>query len=237
MAAAEKLSIGDKAGAQAKGKHTDWFTDGKGYGEEKKAPEQAQPQSRYIKITPNMPLAALKAATMNNMQALGEDSYRSFIVRMDQMMPNHRMLRSIKANILSDAPHFGSSRIGKVTLKTDAQTGVVTELQFYIANFDTIIDTSNPAKIHTPKSNKFGRTFFGAVIDIDAANPDPDLRGKAIGFNKSYGKEGVVFQTTEFNDALMFMTAFSSGKKPSEIAEMMERATNQVTAAAPGMRR
>lgn len=220
--------------APSKGRHTDWFTDGKGFGQEQKAPAQ---QSRYVKITPNMALKELAAATKNNMEVLGEDTYNEIASRMRKMMPNHRMLRSIKASILMEAPHLGSCRIGKVQIKEDQETGVVTELQYYIANFNTVIDTSNPTKLHTPQGVEFGRTFFGVVVDIDVANPDPELRGKAIGFNKAYGKEGVVFQTTVAKDALMFMTAFSSGKKPSDIAEMMEKASGQVAPSAPGMRR
>ena len=260
MAAAEKLSYEDRFGNQIrgnvaavraamaggsaspqqasapqkelKGKHTDWFTDGKGYGDER--PPIQQPGSPLKKITPGMALKELATATMHNMSVMGEDSYEEFERAMRRMMPKHRMLKSIKASILNSKPHFGSCRIGKVAIaETPAEgTVVVTELQYYIANFNTVISTADPANIHTPQGNEFGRTFFGVVVDIDKTT------GKAIGFNKAYGNEGLVFQTSNPKDALMFMTAFSSGKKPKEIAEMMERASQQVAQApAPGMRR
>jgi hypothetical protein len=219
---------------EIKGKHTNWFTDGKGYGEEQPA-AAAQQGSRYKKITPGMALKELAAATLNNMNVMGEDGFDEFEKRMRRMVPKHRMVRSIKASILNDKPHFGSCRIGKVPLKRDvtSEAVIVTELQYYIANFNTVISTDDPAKIHTPQGNDFGRTFFGVVVDIN------ETTGKALGFNKTFGKEGVVFQTGNPKDALMFMTAFSSGKQPKEIAEMMEMAAQKVAqeTSAPGMRR
>lgn len=242
MAAGDKTS-GDKApksgqaqpaasGAPSKGKHTDWFTGGKGYEDAPKT--AAQPQSRLRKITPGMALKELAAATLNNMGVLGEDSYNEIEKRMSQMVPRHAMKRSIKASILADKPHFGSCRIGKVPLKREVtgEAVIVTELQYYIANFNTVLSTADDSNFHTPQGNEFGRTFFGVVVDIN------ETTGKAMGFNKTYGKEGVVFQTGNAKDALMFMTAFSSGKKPKEIAEMMDRASRQVPdVPAPGMRR
>lgn len=227
-AAAQAPAAASKA-VPAKGKHTDWFTDGKGYGDQ---PQPAAQQSRIRKITPGMALKELAAATLNNMAVLGEDSYDDIERAMRRMVPKHGMKRSIKASILADKPYFGSCRIGKVPLKRDVTDGtvIVTELQYYIANFDTVINTSDDGKFHTPQSNDFGRTFFGVVVDIN------ETTGKAVGFNKSYGKEGLVFQTSVPKDALMFMTAFSSGKKPQEIAEMMDRASQQV-APSPGMTR
>ncbi|NTF18056.1 hypothetical protein G6L37_06535 [Agrobacterium rubi] len=214
-----------------KGKHTDWFTDGKGYGD---APRpSAQPKSRLRPLSPGMALKELASATLNNMGVMGEETFDQIERQMRKMVPKHRMERSIKASILNDKPHFGSCRIGKVPFKKDESGAdvIVTELQYYIANFDTVIDTSDPARIHTPKSNNFGRTFFGVVVDINQTT------GKAIGFNKNYGNEGLVFQTSVPKEALMFMTAFSSGKKPQEIAEMMDAGTRQVAAPSPGMRR
>lgn len=220
------------SGAPGKGKHTDWFTEGKGYGDAPKS--AAQPQSRLRKITPGMALKELAAATLNNMGVMGEDSYDEFEKRMSRMVPRHGMKRSIKASILADKPHFGSCRIGKVPLKREVTDDaiVVTELQYYIANFNTVLSTAEDSSFHTPQGNDFGRTFFGVVVDIN------ETTGKAMGFNKTYGKEGVLFQTGNPKDALMFMTAFSSGKKPQEIAEMMDRAAQQVPdAPATGMRR
>lgn len=219
---------------ELKGKHTNWFTDGKGYGEDQPV-APAQQGSRYKKITPGMALKELAAATLNNMNVMGEDGYEEFEKRMRRMVPKHGMKRSIKASILNDKPHFGSCRIGKVPFKRDVtgEAVIVTELQYYIANFNTVISTAEDSSFHTPQGNDFGRTFFGVVIDID------ETTGKAIGFNKNYGKEGVLFQTGNPKDALMFMTAFSSGKSTKEISEMMEKAAQQVAQAAPapGMRR
>jgi hypothetical protein len=238
MAAAEKLSYEARFGndirnaaaqmAQKplKGKHTDWFTDGKGYDDAPAA--QPVPLNRYRQITPGMTVKDLASATLNNMHVMGEDSYMEFESRMRRMAPKHRMVRSIKASILNDKPHFGSCRIGKVALARDENSdgAIVTELQYYIANFNTVINTDNPAKIHTPQGDNFGRTFFGVVVDIN------EKTGKAVGFNKKYGKEGVVFQTGNPKDALMFMTAFSSGQKPTEVREMMEQAVKQASGAA-----
>ncbi len=219
---------------ELKGKHTNWFTDGKGYGDEQQ-PAPTQQGSRYRKITPGMALKELAAATLNNMNVMGEDGYEEFEKRMRRMVPKHSMVRSIKASILSDKPYFGSCRIGKVPLKRNVtgEAVIVTELQYYIANFNTVISTAEDGNFHTPQGNDFGRTFFGVVVDID------ENTGKAIGFNKTFGKEGVVFQTGNPKDALMFMTAFSSGKSTKEIAEMMEKASQKVAqeAPAPGMRR
>jgi hypothetical protein len=219
---------------ELKGKHTNWFTDGKGYSDEQPAP--AQQRSRYKQITPGMALKELAEATLNNMSVMGEDGFQEFEKRMRRMVPDHRMVRSIKATILNDKPHFGSCRIGKVPLKRveTEEAVIVTELQYYIANFNTVINTDDPTKIHTPQGNDFGRTFFGVVVDVN------ETTGKAIGFNKSYPQGGVVFQTNSSKDALMFMTAFSSGKKPQEIRDMMDKAAQQVAQAqspAPGMRR
>jgi hypothetical protein len=218
--------------AATKGKHTDWFTDGKGYGD---APAVAQnPQA---KITPDMTPQEMAAATINIMTGMGAKGYDHFDKYMRKMVPTHRMKRSIKASVLSDRPYFGSCRIGKVPLKRNVtgEAVIVTELQYYIANFNTVISTAENSKLHTPKNNDFGRTFFGVVVDVN------ETTGNAIGFNKNYGSEGILYQTNDEKEALMFMTAFSSGKSPKEIADMMERATQKVAQAAPapapGMRR
>lgn len=206
-------------------KYQNWFSGGAG-AEDTPQPKQ---DSRLKRIVPGMALKELAAATRNNMAVLGNDSYDEFEKRMRRMMPGHRMVRSIKASILTDKPHFGSCRIGKVPLKRDVTSEIVTvtELQFYIANFDTVLNTAEGAAFHTPQSKEFGRTFFGVVIDIN------ETTGEAIGFNKAYGQEGVVFQTDKPKDALTFMTAFSSGKRPAEIAEMFEKATQQAGRSAP----
>lgn len=219
--------------AATKGKHTDWFTDGKGYGD---APAAVQPQQ--VKITPDMTPKEMAAATLNIMSGIGAKGYDHFEKHMRKMVPTHRMKRSIKASVLSDRPYFGSCRIGKVPLKRDT-TGadvIVTELQYYIANFNTVISTAENSKLHTPQNNDFGRTFFGVVVDVN------ETTGQAVGFNKNFGSEGILFQTSDDKEALKFMTAFSSGKSPKEIAEMMDRAAQKVaqtqtSAPAPGMRR
>lgn len=225
-------SAGSGSAAPAKGKHTDWFTDGKGYGDAPKTAAQAKP--RLKKISPGMALRELAEATIHNMGVMGEDSYEEFERAMRRMVPEHRMKKSVKASILNDKPHFGHCRIGKVPFKQE-QVGsdvIITELQYYIANFNSVISTADPSKIHNPQGKEFGRTFFGVVVDIDRNS------GAAIGFNKAYGNEGLVFQTDNPKEALKFMTAFSSGKKPEEIAEMMDRASRQIDSTpAPGMRR
>ena len=174
-----------------------------------------------------MALKELAEATLHNMNLLGGDTYADFAQKMTKAIPGHKMARSIKATILSDKPYFGTCRIGKVEVSRVVKDGkiILTELQFYIANFDSIVDTSTAA-LHTPRSNNFGSTYFAVVIDIN------ETTGRAEGFNKKYGKDGVVFQTGNEEDAIVMIGALSSGKKKEEVAALLARAKAEQASAA-----
>lgn len=217
--------------AQIAPKYQNWFNGGKPV-EEPKAQQGARVKKR---VYPGMAIKELAAATKHNLEILGEGNYDEIEKRMRHMAPNHKMLRSIKSTILSDKPHFGSCRLGKVPLRREVTSDLitVTELQFYVANFDTVISTKEGESFHNPQSKTFGQTYFGVVVDIN------ETTGVAIQINKDYGREGVLFQTHNPQEALKAMTALSSGKTNEEVAELFEKAQQSARPApAPaGMRR
>lgn len=201
------------AAANLKPKYQNWFGAG---GDD--APQQRQQQAGSRPDTPEEAYRRVAAQTMSEMTRIGDGRYEDFRSRMAMLTPNHRMIKSIKATVLANKPQFGRCRIGTVDLGKSVVDDVErrTELQFYVANFKGTLSTDEGSDFQTPLSNEFGQTYFGVVVDMEVAT------AKAIGFNKEYGKAGVMFHTDQPRDALIFMSAFSSGKSPQEVAKMIQ---------------
>lgn len=196
-----------------------WFAGGGDMSQKDMADEEA----RFRELR-NAAIGELVEATKRNLNSLGNDSYDAFEAKMAKMVPGHRMAKSIKASLLSpEKAHFGACRIGRVTLEKRVEDNkrILTEMQVYTTNFDTDITTARGSNMYDPKSDNFGRTFFAVAIDIDETN------GLAIGFNKKHGKEGVMFQTSELEDALVYMAAYSTGKKLDEVVEIYKRVARE----------
>lgn len=195
-------------------KYQNWFAGGEGMSELEKVEEQ-----RKFAALEAQAIKELSETTKRNLNSLGNDSYDAFEAKMAKMVPGHKMAKSIKASILSpDKAHFGACRIGRVTLgkRVEDNTEIVTEMQVYTTNFDTEITTERGSNMYNPKGNSFGRTFFAVAIDIDTST------GLAKGFNKSLGKEGVLFQTSELEDALVYMASQASGKSLDEVVAIYQ---------------
>jgi hypothetical protein len=203
-------------------KYQKWFAGGGGMTDKEKAEE-----GRKFAALEAQAVGELAEKTKRNLSSLGNDSYDAFEANMARMVPGHKMAKSIKATILSpDRAHFGACRIGRLTLekRVEGNTEIVTEMQVYTTNFDTQITTDRGSNMYDPKDNKFGRTFFAVAIDIDTST------GLAKGFNKKFGKEGVLFQTSELEDALFYLAAKASGKSLDEVVAIYQRMVREETA-------
>lgn len=203
-------------------KYQKWFAGGDGMTDKERADEE-----RKFAALEAQALGELAEATKRNLNSLGNDSYDAFEAKMAKMVPGHKMAKSIKASILSpDKAYFGACRIGRLTLekRVEGNTEIVTEMQVYTTNFDTDITTGRGSNMYDPKGNNFGRTFFAVAIDIDTSTR------LAKGFNKKLGKEGVLFQTSELEDALVYIAAKASGKSIDEVVAIYQRVAREEAA-------
>ena len=200
--------------ASIKPKYQNWFG-----AADDAAPQQARPQLQQSRPdTSEEAFRRIATQTTSELERIGDGRFEDFRSRMATLTPNHRMIKSIKATVLADKPQFGRCRIGKVDLGRTVVDGVArrTELQFYVANFKGTLNTDEGGDFQTPLSNEFGQNYFGVVVDMEEES------GKAIGFNKDYGRAGVMFHTEQPRDALIFMSAFASGKTPQEVAKTIQ---------------
>lgn len=183
-------------------------------------PEQKAEELRKFEKMKVEAVTELAEKTKRNMNALGQDSFDEFARHISKMMPRLQMARSIKSFILNpEKAEFGSCRIGRVTLDNRVEAGrrIVTEMQVYTTNFETDITTTRGSDMYVQKGTGFGTTFFGVAIDIDTTT------GAALGFNKTHGRDGVLFVTSSLDEAFVYMAAKVSGKSVAEVVDIYKR--------------
>lgn len=185
----------------ASARYTRWF-----HGEDGQ-PEPLSTSSRKFRpLTPEMLAAEVAAVTKDNLAILGEDASDLFTARL----PNgHRLRKAIRSSILPRIPYLGACKFGEIlTDRSDDKLGVT---QIFITNFDTELDTRDPANFYKPVSRDFDQMIFGLHMIVDRD-------GKPLGFNRERGRDGIAFKTKDITEALYQIASASTGLSIQELA-------------------
>jgi hypothetical protein len=185
----------------ATARYTRWF-----HGDD----EQPEPLSTSIRkfrpLTPEMLAAEVAAVTKDNLAILGEDASELFTARLPV---GHRLRKSVRSSILPRVPYLGACKFGEIlTDRSDDKLGVT---QIFITNFDTELDTRDPANFYKPISRDFDQVIFGVHMIVDR-------EGRPLGFNMDRGRDGVAFRTKDITEALYQIASASTGLSIQELA-------------------
>ncbi|MBB6179650.1 DUF6656 family protein [Pseudorhizobium flavum] len=179
--------------ANVSARYTRWF-----HGEDQPEPISTS-KRKFRSISAGMAAKQIAEITRGNLAILGNDAHSLFSSRLPA---NHKMTKSVRSSVLPSAPHLGACRFGQVTV--DEQSTHRTMLQFYIANFDAALDTSNFEGFYKPNNRNFDQIFFGIHLMVDR-------NGNAIGFDHSRGEQAVAFRTKDLTTALYNIASSSTG--------------------------
>ena len=141
--------------------------------------------------------------TMNNLALMGQSEIDLIL----NLLPENHQLRrpkQFKPMTLRNLPHLGACKVGEVIVsKADGKYLVN---QIYLANFEAGIDTSGRGDLFREVSREVSnkpRMYYGLNVVVDRM-------GQAIGFDRSAGKGGIAFQTTDKAEAVWHIAAAST---------------------------
>lgn len=177
------------------------------------------PQRKFIPLTPEMVMKLtaqqLLEITTNNLSILGEQYNAEFLADL----PNgHRLVtpKQFKPQVLQSAPYMGACKIGEVMLAK--KDGKILTHQMFMANFIGQINTADPSKLYIPTKKEVSNTpkmFFGLNVVVDAVLQNP------LGFQRTLGKDGVSFQTTDKEEAMYLVNAAATGRSVEAVRAQM----------------
>jgi hypothetical protein len=176
-------------------RYTRWFS-----GESGEPEPMATSAKKFRKITADMAVAEVIAATKENLSILGDDASDLFASKLPA---GHRMRKAIRSSILPTAPYLGTCKFGEIVTGRSNDAFAVT--QIFIANFDGELDTvKGGANLYQPRSRDFDQMFYGLHLFLDRD-------GNFLGFNQSQGDKGVAFRTKDIGAALYSIASASTG--------------------------
>lgn len=179
----------------ASARYARWFRD-----ETSDSEPMATSAKKFRRITADMAVAEVIAATKENLSILGGDASDLFTSKLPT---GHRMRKAIRSSILPNAPHLGACKFGEIVTGRSQDAFAVTQL--FIANFDGDIDTtSGGADLYKPRSQDFDQMFFGLHLILSRD-------GNLLGFNQKLGNKGVAFKTKDISTALYNVASVSTG--------------------------
>jgi hypothetical protein len=184
----------------AQTKYSKWFN-----GDDVKPEPMATSSRKFRKITPEMAVAEVAAATKENLSILGDDAHDLFASKLPA---GHKMRRAIRSSILPSIPYLGTCKFGEIV--TDRGQDKYGVTQIFIANFEGSLDTADGANFCTPSSREFGQMFYGVHLIVDRF-------GNPLGFNRSRGNNGIAFQTKDISSALYSIASASTGLSMEEL--------------------
>ncbi|WP_160009922.1 DUF6656 family protein [Rhizobium sp. 18055] len=225
MTAVSKLQYGDRFGDEvtkiaraslsvattssdaevATAKYSRWF-----HGEDETPEPMATSSRKFTKITANMAVAEVAAATKGNLSILGDDASDLFTSKLPA---GHKMRKAVRSSLLPGIPYLGTCKFGEVVTERGQDKFAVT--QMFIANFDGDFDTSEGANFYKPVSRDFGQMFYGVHILVDRL-------GNPLGFDRERGENGIAFKTKDVTKALYSIASASTGLS---IEALVARAT------------
>lgn len=178
----------------AQAKYSKWFS-----GEDGKPEPMATSSQKFRKITAEMAVAEVAAATKENLSILGDDANALFASKLPA---DHKMRKAIRASLLSNIPYLGACKFGEIL--TDRGQDKYGVTQIFIANFDGNLDTTEGANFYNPSSREFDQMFYGVHIIVDRF-------GNPLGFNRDRGNNGIAFKTKDITKALYSIASASTG--------------------------
>jgi len=230
MTAVSKLQYGDRFGEEvikiargslsfvsssseaevASAKYSRWFN-----GEDATPEPMATSSRKFRKITANMAVSEVAAATKENLSILGDDASDLF---RSKLPAGHKMRRTVRPSLLHGIPYLGTCKFGEVVTERGQDKYAVT--QMFIANFDGDLDTADGANFYKPASRDFGQMFYGVHILVDRF-------GNPLGFDRDRGENGIAFKTKDVTKALYSIASASTGLS---IEALQKRAAAKKTA-------
>ncbi len=164
---------------------------------------------RFISLTPDL-LKRMKAEeilkiTMSNLAILGSEEARQIV----SLLPKAHKLRvpkAMKPRALPTMPYLGACKIGEVIRGQDGDRFHVT--QMFMSNFVSEISPAPNGDIFRNVKKEIGNTtkmFY--ALDLICDNT-----GRALGFDRSTGKNGLSFQTQNKADAVWEIAAAATGQ-------------------------
>ncbi|MFN7102869.1 MAG: DUF6656 family protein [Pseudorhizobium sp.] len=179
----------------ASARYERWFR-----GEAGEPEPMATSAKKFRRITADMAIAEVIAATKDNLSILGDDASDLFTSKLPV---RHRMRKSIRSSILPNLPYLGTCKFGEIVTGSSPDAFAVT--QIFIANFDGDLNTTTKdANLYKPKSRDFDQMFFGLHLILDR-------NGNPLGFNRKLGDNGVAFKTKDITTALFNVASASTG--------------------------
>jgi hypothetical protein len=172
-----------------------WFR-----GETGEPEPMATSAKKFGRITADMAVAEVIAATKKNLSILGDDASDLFTSRLPT---EHQMRKAIRSSVLPNIPHLGTCKFGEIV--TDRSRDAFAVTQIFIANFDGDLDTTGgSANLYKPRSRDFDQMFFGLHLIIDRD-------GNPLSFNHKLGDNGIAFKTKDITTALYNIASASTG--------------------------
>jgi hypothetical protein len=195
MARASLSVVTNTSDAQvATAKYSRWF-----YGDGETPEPMATSSRKFTKITADMAVAEVAAATKGNLSILGDDASDLFTSKLPA---GHKMRKTVRASLLPGIPYLGTCKFGEVVTERGQDRFAVT--QMFIANFEGDLDTSEGANFYRPANRDFGQMFYGVHILVDRF-------GNPLGFNRERGENGIAFKTKDVTKALYSIASASTG--------------------------
>ena len=165
--------------------------------------DQPEPLStakhKFRSISADMAAREIAEITRGNLAILGNDAHSLFSSRLPA---GHKMSKAVRSSVLPSAPHLGACRFGQVTV--NERPTHRTMLQFFIANFDAALDTTNFEAFYKPNSKNFDQIFFGIHLIVDR-------NGNTVDFDHGRGEQAVEFRTNDLTTALYNIASASTG--------------------------
>lgn len=180
--------------AAAAARYTRWF-----HGETISPERNPYEKRRLRKIDPDMTASEIAAVTEENMTILGEDTGNIFLAKLPV---GHHMRKAIRASVVPTVPHLGTCKFGEILLPRDEDHFNVT--QVFLANFNGLLDSSNPAEFCKPLTADFDQMYYGVHIVIDKY-------GNTLGIDRRRGRDGIAFKTKDITKALYSIASASTG--------------------------
>ena len=190
----------------AQAKYSNWFR-----GEDSKPEPMATSSRKFRRITAEMAIAEVAAATKENLSILGDDASDLFTSKLPA---GHKMRKAIRSSTLQGIPYLGTCKFGEII--TDRGQDKYGVTQIFIANFDGNLDTSEGANFYDPSSREFDQMFYGVHIIVDRF-------GNPLGFNRDRGNNGIAFKTKDITKALYSIASASTGLS---VEALQERASS-----------
>ncbi|MFA1672951.1 DUF6656 family protein [Rhizobium mongolense] len=186
----------------AQAKYSNWF-----HGEDSKSEPMATSSRKFRRITAEMAVAEVAAATKENLSILGDDASDLFTSKLPV---GHKMRKAIRSSILQGIPYLGTCKFGEII--TDRGQDKYGVTQIFIANFDGNLDTTEGANFYNPSSREFDQMFYGVHIIVDRF-------GNTLGFNRNRGNNGIAFKTKDITKALYSIASVSTGLSVEALQE------------------